>query len=135
MMMASSHCAPADQASGMIWLVDDYEDSRDIAATFLNMHGFDVRTFESAETVLEALRTDRPDVLVTDISLPGLSGSELARTVRDTEGTRGLPVIALTGMPKDRVAEGAMFNQVLIKPFSPDRLDETLRESLRSSHG
>ena len=77
-----------------VWLVDDDASIRWVLERALKAGGMLTRAFEGAEPALEALRAEVPDVLLTDIRMPGLSGLEL---VRKLHGTRPqLPIIVMT---------------------------------------
>lgn len=80
-----------------VLIVDDDPWYLDLVALHLEMHGFGVETAKSAEEALEALAARRPDALVSDVELPGMSGPELAATARGTDGAAELPVVFTTG--------------------------------------
>jgi CheY-like chemotaxis protein len=79
----------------------------------------------TAEVGIEVVRTRRPDLVIMDINLPGMSGYEATRRLREWPETRGIPVVALTAaaMPGDhqRVAESG-FERYLTKPVKIDEL-------------
>ena len=77
-----------------VWIVDDDSSIRWVLARALRAEEFDVRDFEDAEQALEALQSDQPDVLMTDIRMPGMSGLDLAKLV--DERNAGIPVIIMT---------------------------------------
>src|SRR6185437_5101025 len=77
-----------------VWLVDDDASIRWVLERALRNGGMMPRAFEAAEPALEALRREAPDVLITDIRMPGQTGLSLLRRIRDTRPT--LPVIVMT---------------------------------------
>src|SRR5215469_2435815 len=77
-----------------VWLVDDDASIRWVLERALRNDGMAPRAFEAAEPALDALRRDAPDVLITDIRMPGASGLELLRRIRDARPA--LPVIVMT---------------------------------------
>jgi two-component system nitrogen regulation response regulator GlnG len=91
------------------------------------------RIFESAESALEALRSDAPDVLVTDIRMPGQSGLELLRRIHGTRPQ--LPIIVMTAHADldNAVAayEGGAF-EYLPKPFDIDQVVDLVRRAAQS---
>ena len=120
------------KASGMsILLVEDDKDSRDMLEMVLSIYAVKV---ESAETVAEAvdkLKTLRPDVLVSDIGLPGEDGYDLIRKVRALPSREGgdTPAIALTGyvsVQDRKLALDAGYQDHLPKPVNPNLLLELL---------
>ena len=106
-----------------IAVVEDNPDNRLLVRAILEDR-YGVLEYEDGPCALEGLRTDRPDVVLLDISLPGMDGVTVLREIRRDEALRGLPVIALTAhaMAGDRekyLKEG--FDDYLTKPI----LDET----------
>jgi two-component system nitrogen regulation response regulator GlnG len=95
--------------------------------------GMSPRIFESAESALEALRSDAPDVLVTDIRMPGQSGLELLRRIHGTRPQ--LPIIVMTAHADldNAVAayEGGAF-EYLPKPFDIDQVVDLVRRAAQS---
>jgi CheY-like chemotaxis protein len=116
-----------------VWvlLVDDEADARELVATLLQQYGAKVTPVASAELALALLTSDeldkRPDVLVSDISMPEVDGYELIGRVRELtpEGGGRIPAVALTayGRAIDRIrALSAGFNMHLPKPVEPAEL-------------
>jgi len=77
-----------------VWVVDDDASIRWVLARALKAENFDVREFEAAEPALDALEKEQPDVLMTDIRMPGISGLELADKL--SEQYPDLPCIIMT---------------------------------------
>jgi signal transduction histidine kinase/ActR/RegA family two-component response regulator len=112
-----------------ILVVDDDGDARDLLAIRLQQYGADVITSASAEAALEALtrQNPRPDLIVSDIAMPGEDGYNLIRRVRAMEPEQGgrIPAIALTAYSrtKDRVqALAAGFQMHMPKPVNAAEL-------------
>ena len=77
-----------------VWLVDDDASIRWVLEKALKGNGMIAKTFDQADNALSALRADTPDVLMTDIRMPGRSGLDL---LKEIQGSRpGLPVIVMT---------------------------------------
>lgn len=120
-----------------ILLVEDDEDSRDMLEMALGYHGIGVASASSADEALEKIPTLKPDVLVSDIGLPGEDGYDLIRKVRALPRHEGgqVPAIALTGYVsvQDRnLALAAGYQDHIPKPIDPNLLLELLAK-LRSS--
>jgi PAS domain S-box-containing protein len=110
-----------------VLLVEDEQDTRDLVKTILEQCGAEVVAVGSAAEALSALERIKPNVLVSDIGMPGESGYELIRQVRARGPERGgrVPAVALTAYagPKDRRrALMAGFQTHLAKPVEPDEL-------------
>jgi CheY-like chemotaxis protein len=116
-----------------VLVVDDEEDLRDIMRRMLGRRGFTTLAAGEPEEATAICR-DHPgtiDVLVTDLTLPGVSGGELAKTIRDMRP--GIGVVFVSGLPKDiAVGKGEITeDDVLVKkPFTADALLEALKAFL-----
>jgi CheY-like chemotaxis protein len=114
--------------SGMtVLIVDDQPDAREIVIELLKRAGAAVTAAASTEEGLECLAQSRPDVLVSDIAMPGRDGYELIRTLRTLPADHGgqTPAIALTAFAReeDRVrALSAGFQMHVAKPVEPAEL-------------
>jgi len=113
-----------------VWLVDDDASIRWVLERALRNDGMAPRAFESAEPALAALRRESPDVLITDIRMPGTSGLELLRLIRDARPQ--LPVIVMTAHSDLGSAvsayEGGAF-EYLPKPFDIDKAVALVRRA------
>jgi two-component system, cell cycle response regulator DivK len=79
-----------------ILLVEDNEMNRDMLSRRLQRRGYCVVTAEDGEKGLLLARSEAPDLILMDISLPGMSGWEVTRLLKANESTRHIPIIALT---------------------------------------
>jgi CheY-like chemotaxis protein len=79
-----------------ILLVEDNEVNRRLAGFLLRSHGYQVREATTALAAFEMLETDRPDLIVMDIQLPGMDGLEATRKLKEEPATADIPVIAVT---------------------------------------
>ena len=119
----------------MILIVDDEPKIVRLVADYLGAAGFGVTTARSGDEALMRARTERPDLVVLDLGLPGLDGLDVTRTLRrDGE----LPIIMLTARDDetDRVIGlelGA--DDYVTKPFSPRELVARVRAVLRRHAG
>lgn len=131
--------APADAAAIgaptlRLLLVDDNLDALDVLAEWFALEGHDVRKAGSAEEALQLLEAGPVDAGIFDIGLPGMSGHELARRVREREresGTRRIALLALTGYGQEsdrRQALEAGFDAHFSKPADLGKLREALRQ-------
>ena len=113
-----------------IWVVDDDESIRWVMQKSLMRAGMKVQTFEGAAELFDALDEDTPDVLITDIRMPGVSGLELMERVR--RDRPGLPVIVMTAHSDLDAAvasyKGGAF-EYLPKPFDVDVVAELVRRA------
>ncbi|HUR98977.1 MAG TPA: ATP-binding protein [Pyrinomonadaceae bacterium] len=120
------------KVNGMnILLVEDDKDSREMLTMVLSIYGVTVECAESAAEAVEKLRQLTPDVLVSDIGLPGEDGYDLIRKVRALPSGEGgeTPAIALTGyvsVQDRKLALDAGYQDHLPKPVNPNLLLELL---------
>ncbi|MBV9344372.1 MAG: nitrogen regulation protein NR(I) [Gammaproteobacteria bacterium] len=123
-------------ASLRVWLVDDDASIRWVLERALRNDGMAPRAFEAAEPALAALRRESPDVLITDIRMPGASGLELLRLIRDARPA--LPVIVMTAHSDLGSAvsayEGGAF-EYLPKPFDIDQAVALVRRAAAAQPG
>jgi len=113
-----------------VWLVDDDASIRWVLERALRQGGMAPTTFDQADTALAALRRNRPDVLITDIRMPGRSGLELLTEIRGSQPA--LPVIVMTAHSDldSAVAayQGGAF-EYLPKPFDIDQAVDLVRRA------
>jgi two-component system CheB/CheR fusion protein len=123
-----------------ILLVEDDEAVSEALAAFLEHHGAVVVAARSVRSALDLLTEAAPDVLLSDIGMPGESGYSLIREVRAREagGARRLPALAMTGFasPEDRdEARAAGFDDHVPKPVDADTLMRKILDLTRDSTG
>jgi CheY-like chemotaxis protein len=107
-----------------IAVVEDNPDNRLLVQALLEEH-YEVSEFETGMQAVEGLLEDLPDLVLLDISLPGMDGTELLRWIRKQEALEGVPVVALTAhaMAGDRekyLEQG--FDDYLTKPIIDENL-------------
>lgn len=118
-------------------VVDDDEGARTSVAWALEADGFAVRTASDGLEALDAVAQQRPDLLVLDLSMPGLSGLDVLARIREQEARTTidpLPVIVLSGRTSETDRIGGLdlgADDYLVKPFSPGELAARVRSVLR----
>lgn len=108
-----------------IIVVDDHPDAVELACTVLRDGGADVAGAQSATQGLDLFRQLKPDVVVSDLSMPGQDGFQLIRKIRVAEGSRHTPAVALTAFAQPAYRERAIsagFDAYLTKPVEPQDL-------------
>jgi len=129
--MPVPHYTAANRPS--ILIVDDYDDARDVWTTLLAAEGFDVLTAANGPDALATALSELPSLVVLDLSLPGMSGVEVARAIRDRKSDRPMPLVALTGYSDPEhlaQARDAGFDLILTKPCTPSILIDEIRRLL-----
>ena len=112
-------------------VVEDHDDARRYLGVFLGHRGARVVTARNGFEGLEAIKKIHPDLVLSDIEMPGMDGFELLRQIRafGPDGVGSVPVIAMTAFVSnaDRTRMlNAGFQGCLPKPFTPDKLVETI---------
>jgi PAS domain S-box-containing protein len=118
-----------------VLVVDDDADSLKLAAVALEQYGARVTTARSGGEALEAMTVELPDVLVSDLGMPGLDGLQLMREIRSRKGG-SVPALALTAYAMEADAErtrAAGYTMHLSKPLDPQRL--AVAVSRLAAHG
>lgn len=104
-----------------ILIVDDFEDNREMYAYFLSEHGFVVTQAADGQDALDKAARLHPDLILMDLSLPGIDGWEAARRLKAGENTKATPIVILTAY--DLPGGGPLECEgVLTKPCLPDRM-------------
>jgi two-component system, chemotaxis family, chemotaxis protein CheY len=110
--------------------VDDSRTMRDMLKHSLVAAGFRVLQAEDGIDGLEVLKTETPDVVVTDINMPRLDGFGFIEAVRRDSERRGMPVLVLTteaDAEKKSRAKAAGATGWIVKPFDPAKLVDAIR--------
>ncbi len=123
-----------DPSTPLVLVVDDDEAVRTLASWQLESDGFTVAQAGDGNEALTAIDADPPDLVVLDLTMPGVGGLDVLRRVRGAPATEALPVIVLSGRSgeTDRIVGldlGA--DDYLVKPFSPGELAARVRSVLR----
>ncbi|MDD3590165.1 MAG: response regulator transcription factor [Thermoguttaceae bacterium] len=118
----------------MIWCVEDDAAIRDIEVYALRSTGFEAKGFEDGTSFWEALQHERPQLVILDVMLPGIDGTELLKKIRASTKFRDLPVIMAT-------AKGAEYDIIqsldlgaddyIVKPFGVMELISRIKAVLR----
>lgn len=108
-----------------ILLVDDYRDDLEAMRGLLELWGHQVETVDNGVEAIAKVRSRRPDIVLIDLKMPGMSGHEVARSVREALGSRAPYLIAFTalsGIDDRELARAAGFDVYLVKPPNLDEL-------------
>jgi CheY-like chemotaxis protein len=120
-------------AAPLVLVVDDVDHGREIFAEYLEYRGFRVATAADGLEAIEKAFELRPDVILMDLSLPGIDGWEATRRLKQDERTRDIPIIALTAHALASAHEKARAvgcSSVVTKPCLPKDLEQEVRRQL-----
>ncbi len=124
-----------DKKAPLILVVDDYQDAREMYAEYLQFSGFRVAEARNGNEALEQALALKPDLILMDLSLPGMDGWEATRQLKADERTQNIPVVALTGHALAGASDGAKragCDSFVTKPCLPDDLVVEVRRMLNA---
>ena len=133
-----SFTLPVDRSAGgdamnaaSILVVDDEPQIRRVMRTTLSSHGYVIREATTGEEAVDAVRKERPDLILLDVNMPGIGGIEAAREIREMSDA---PIIMLTVRNAERdkvIALDAGADDYVVKPFGIEELLARIRAALR----
>lgn len=124
---------PAVSSAPLVLVVDDYRDAREMYVQYLGACGFRVAEAANGLEALSCANTLLPDVILMDLSLPGMDGWEATRRLKADPGTRHIPVVAITGHSGRAAWEAARkagCTSFVLKPVPPDRVVSEINRAL-----
>jgi two-component system, cell cycle response regulator DivK len=116
-----------------VLLVDDNQLNLELVTDVLEAAGYAIRQSRSAEDALQAVRVERPDLILMDIGLPGMDGHAAVRALKADATTRDIPVVALTAYAMagdEQVARESGFDAYITKPIQTRTLPATVARLL-----
>ena len=119
----------------LILVVDDYQDAREMYAEYLQYSGFRVAEAKNGNEAVAQARSLKPDLILMDLSLPGMDGWEATRVLKADEATKKIPIVALTGHALAGASEGARragCDSFVTKPCLPDDLVVEVKRMLNA---
>ena len=118
-----------------VLVVDDYPDAREMYAEYLQYSGFRVAEAKNGNEAVAQARSLRPDLILMDLSLPGMDGWEATRVLKADDATKHIPIVALTGHALAGASEGARkagCDSFVTKPCLPDDLVVEVKRMLNA---
>jgi DNA-binding response OmpR family regulator len=124
--------------SARIVVADDDPDIRRLIVFTLRRRGYDVQEAGRGDTALDLVRAQKPDLVVLDVMMPGLTGLEVAEALKANAETATIPIIILSA--KGQASEvnagmGAGAQAYMVKPFAPQELAAKVAELLGPEKG
>jgi CheY-like chemotaxis protein len=119
-----------------ILLVDDFEDGLEMYEEYLTYRGYQVVGARSGQEAVEKARLYRPDIILMDIRMPGMTGIDALRILRSDRSFQSVPIIALTAHALDgerRRILAAGFDDLIAKPCIPDQLAAAVERIVATS--
>jgi DNA-binding response OmpR family regulator len=119
-----------------ILIIEDEPDVQELVKTILTGNGFEVLTASSGEEGLSAAVHNKPDLILLDWVMPGLSGLEICRLLKGREETKKTPILMMSVLNRDvdkKYVFEAGADAFLVKPFSISQLLTAVDDILRDS--
>lgn len=114
-----------------ILLVEDYDDTREFMHFMLEFYGYAVIDAKDGLEAVEFTKSEHPDLILMDISLPEMDGINATKQIRKLEEWADVPVVAVTAHTNCRQkALNAGCNEVLFKPVEPEHLKQVIASYL-----
>lgn len=112
-----------------ILVVDDDENIREVLSDLLLLEGYEVLLAEEGEQALSIFEENLPDIIITDLGIPGLSGWEVAKRIKSKDPSRKVIVISGWGasLEEDQLQE-SYIDQVLSKPFHLEQVKKVIAQ-------
>lgn len=126
---ARQTCATAC-SDPVILCVDDEPDLLTILRLFLSAQRLEVIPASNAIEALSLVESVRPDLIITDFAMPGMSGLELCRRLRERADTRDIPIILYSGKDLSQDDHPELFDRFVLKPAEHDVFIRTVRALL-----
>ena len=123
-----------DLPSPKILIVDDEPDLLEITAAYLEMEGYTPMTAISGAAALELIKTTTPDMILSDITMPGMTGFDLFEKIRSNLALQNTPFVFLSGHTDlQHVMAGKELgsDDYLMKPYEPEMLISTIKGKLK----
>ena len=116
---------PDAYAQPLVLLVDDYDDARELYGTYLAIHGYRVEEASDGHGAVEKALRLLPDIILMDLSLPGIDGWDVTSRLKRDDRTAHIPIIAFTAhaLPKEIARALAVgCDAIITKPCLPEVL-------------
>ena len=119
-----------------ILIAEDEHDIRDLIAFTLKFAGYDVVTANNGEEAVQLARQELPDLVLTDVRMPKMTGYEACKLIKADPTTQHIPVVFLSAKGQEAevqtgLASGA--DEYLLKPFAPDQLTRKVADILAAA--
>ena len=126
----------SDPLSPLVLIVEDDLSTRMLYREYLQHDGFRTVDAHNGHQALEKARDLRPNAVLTDLNVPGMTGFEFCRALQQSASTRAIPILAVTGHSEyldqpDRFVETGI-THVVIKPCPPDVIASELRRLINT---
>jgi len=116
-----------------ILIAEDERDIRDLIAFTLRFAGYEVLTANNGEEAVQMTQKELPDLVLTDVRMPKMTGYEACKQIKADPRTQHIPVVFLSAKGQEAEVQSGMAagaDEYLLKPFAPDQLTRKVAEIL-----
>jgi CheY-like chemotaxis protein len=116
-----------------ILVAEDERDIRDLIAFTLRFAGYDVVTANNGEEAVQLTQQELPDLVLTDVRMPKMTGYDACRLIKQNPATAHIPVVFLSAKGQEAEVEAGLASggdEYLLKPFAPDQLTRKVADIL-----
>jgi CheY-like chemotaxis protein len=116
-----------------ILVAEDERDIRDLIAFTLKFAGYDIVTANNGEEAVQLTKQELPDLVITDVRMPKMTGYEACRQIKADPATQHIPVVFLSAKGQEAEVQTGLdsgADEYLLKPFAPDQLTRKVADIL-----
>ena len=116
-----------------ILIAEDERDIRDLIAFTLRFAGYEVLTANNGEEAVQMTQKEMPDLVLTDVRMPKMTGYEACKLIKADPTTAHIPVVFLSAKGQEAEVQSGLAagaDEYLLKPFAPDQLTKKVAEIL-----
>jgi CheY-like chemotaxis protein len=116
-----------------ILIAEDERDIRDLIAFTLKFAGYDIVTANNGEEAVTLTKQELPDLVITDVRMPKMTGYEACKQIKADPATRHIPVVFLSAKGQEAEVQTGLesgADEYLLKPFAPDQLSRKVADIL-----
>jgi CheY-like chemotaxis protein len=124
----------ANSALPTILLVEDFDDTRLMMKMWLVRNGYRVIEAETGEEAISLAQSERPDLIIMDVMMPGMNGLDATQRIRQDRALRGTPIVAVSAYGAEEyrsLALDAGCNEYVSTPFEPQTLADLIKDLLQ----
>jgi CheY-like chemotaxis protein len=119
-----------------ILIAEDERDIRDLIAFTLRFAGYEVLTANNGEEAVAMTQKELPDLVLTDVRMPKMTGYEACKLIKADPTTQHIPVVFLSAKGQEAEVQSGLAagaDEYLLKPFAPDQLTRKVAEILNKA--
>ena len=121
-----------------ILIAEDERDIRDLIAFTLKFAGYDIVTANNGEEAVQLTKQELPDLVITDVRMPKMTGYEACKQIKADPATQHIPVVFLSAKGQEAEVQTGLDSgaeEYLLKPFAPDQLTRKVADILAAVKG